>query len=96
MTKIQRMAVSHLFYLFGNSGPKYTGGNHHFLSAKLEGRGDALHYQPTEECTDAFEAVMAGDYSPLPEKAQGQIGAKQAEEAHWREMAGVEDDAVAE
>jgi hypothetical protein len=68
MTKMQRKAVTALFYVYGNGGPNHTHGDHEFLRRILVGEENPEHFQPTGRCKDAFEKVMEGDYSPLSER----------------------------
>ena len=88
MTEIQKQAVQALFFIYGNAGPKHTRGNHHFLHCKLEGEGDAEHFQPVEQCKADFAKVMSGDFSPLPPVVRKRIEQAQEAEQHWREVIG--------
>jgi len=90
MNKEQKYAVEHLWFIFGNAGPKYTKGNHEFLRCKLEDKPGAEHYQPSEECVKAYEQVMAGNYSCLHPKVQEALQQMVAEREHWEKVAGVE------
>lgn len=91
MTKLQRLAISHVFQTFGNGGSRYTKGNHEFLSRVLAGEKDAGHYQPTVECVEMVEAVLRSDWSKLQPRVQRIVLAAEAEENRMREVAGLED-----
>ena len=88
MTGAQKRAVELLWFIYGNAGPQYTKGNHEFLRRKLEGHPEPEHYQPTEQCKKDFEKIMAGDYSPFPERVAKQLCKTEEKETHWREVAG--------
>jgi len=88
MTGIQRRAVTALYCIFGNAGPKYTQGNHEFLRRTLEGEPEPEHYQPTAECKTAFQKVMKGDYSSFPPRVRVKLEEFKAEQEHWRRVVG--------
>ena len=89
MTKAQRIAISKLFSVFGGGGSKYTKGNQHFLSVKIVGGEDAEHFQPTDECKKAFQAVMEGDWSPFAPSVRTQLKKIEKEEERLRKVSGV-------
>jgi hypothetical protein len=68
LTAEQRERLEHLWFYFGNYGPKTTGGNHSFIQRLLENGIDerSTHTKrtpkselPTHECEVAVEAVLA-------------------------------------
>jgi len=84
MNSAQRRAVEALGFIYGNAGSQYTKGNHEFISRTLSGHPDPEHYQPTQECKDAFEKVMAGDYSTLPKSLADGLRKAEEREEHWK------------
>lgn len=68
LTVVQKAAIELLWFRYGNGGSCHTNENHKFLQRYIEGRpADAEVYRVriTESCRNAFEKVMAGDYSEL-------------------------------
>lgn len=68
LTAEQRERLEHLWFYFGNYGPKTTSGNHSFIQRLLENGIDerSTHTKrtpkselPTHECEVAVEAVLA-------------------------------------
>jgi hypothetical protein len=68
LTDEQRERLEHLWFVFGNHGPKTTPGNHQFIQGLLEHGLDFRPLQtkrtakrdiPTEECVGAVERVLA-------------------------------------
>ncbi|HEX8291601.1 MAG TPA: hypothetical protein VF570_07600 [Pyrinomonadaceae bacterium] len=68
LTEAQRGRLEHLWFVFGNHGPKTTPGNHQFIQGLLEHGLDFRPLQtkrtakrdvPTEECVGAVERVLA-------------------------------------
>lgn len=68
LTDEQRERLEHLWFVFGNHGPKTTPGNHQFIQGFLEHGLDFRPLQtkrtakrdvPTEECVGAVERVLA-------------------------------------
>jgi len=68
LTDSQRERLEHLWFIYGNHGPKTTPGNHQFIQGLLEHGLDLRPLQtkrtakrdvPTEECVAAVEAVLA-------------------------------------
>lgn len=68
LTEAQRARLEHLWFVFGNHGPKTTPGNHQFIQGLLEHGIDIRPLQtkrtakrdvPTEECVAAVERVLA-------------------------------------
>jgi hypothetical protein len=67
LTEAQRERLEHLWFVFGNHGPKTTPGNHQFIQGLLEHGIDIRPLQtkrtakrdvPTEECVSAVEKVL--------------------------------------
>jgi hypothetical protein len=68
LTEWQRDRLEHLWFVFGNPGPKTTPGNHQFIQGLLEHGIDLRPLQtkrtarrdvPTGECVAAVEKVLA-------------------------------------
>lgn len=68
LTGSQRERLEHLWFVYGNHGPKTTPGNHQFIQGLLEHGLDlrplqtkrtAKRDRPTDECEAAVEAVLA-------------------------------------
>jgi hypothetical protein len=68
LTGSQRERLEHLWFVYGNHGPKTTPGNHGFIQGLLEHGLDLRPLQtrrtakrdiPTEECVAAVEAALA-------------------------------------
>lgn len=68
LTGAQRERLEHLWFLYGNHGPKTTPGNHQFIQGLLEHGLDLRPLQtkrtarrdvPNEECVAAVEKVLA-------------------------------------
>jgi|SRR5215207_8558832 len=68
LTDSQRERLEHLWFVYGNHGPKTTPGNHQFIQGLLEHGLDLRPLQtrrtakrdiPTAECVAAAEAVLA-------------------------------------
>jgi hypothetical protein len=68
LTEAQRERLEHLWFVYGNHGPKTTSGNHQFIQGLLEHGLDLRPLQtkrtpkrdrPTEECEAAVEVVLA-------------------------------------
>jgi len=68
LTGSQRERIEHLWFVYGNHGPKTTPGNHQFIQGLLEHGLDlrplqtkrtAKRDRQTEECEAAVEAVLA-------------------------------------
>ena len=68
LTDSQRERLEHLWFIYGNHGPKTTPGNHQFIQGLLEHGLDLRPLQtkrtakrdvPTEECVAAVEAALA-------------------------------------
>lgn len=64
----QRERLEHLWFVFGNHGPKTTPGNHQFIQGLLEHGLDLRPLQtrrtpkrdrPTEECLAAVDSILA-------------------------------------
>lgn len=67
ITDAQRERLEHLWFVYGNHGPKTTPGNHQFIQCILEHSIDIRPLQttrtakrdvPTEECVTAVERVL--------------------------------------
>jgi hypothetical protein len=67
ITDTQRERLEHLWFVYGNHGPKATPGNHQFIQCLLEHGIDIRPLQtkrtakrdvPTEECVAAIERVL--------------------------------------
>jgi hypothetical protein len=70
LTEWQRERLEHLWFVYGNHGPKTTPGNHQFIQCLLEHGLDIRPLQtkrtakrdvPTAECVAAVEAVLASE-----------------------------------
>lgn len=68
LTEAQRERLEHLWFVYGNHGPKTTPGNHQFIQGLIEHGMDIRPLQtkrtakrdvPTEECVAAVERVLA-------------------------------------
>ncbi|HEX6622469.1 MAG TPA: hypothetical protein VF064_02065 [Pyrinomonadaceae bacterium] len=68
LTEWQRERLEHLWFVFGNHGPKTTPGNHQFIQGLLEHGIDLRPLQtkrtarrdvPTGECVAAVEQVLS-------------------------------------
>jgi hypothetical protein len=68
LTDSQRGRLEHLWFVYGNHGPKTTPGNHQFIQGLLEHGLDLRPLQtkrtakkdrPTEECEAAVDSVLA-------------------------------------
>ncbi|MDT5272801.1 MAG: hypothetical protein QOH49_4987 [Acidobacteriota bacterium] len=68
LTDSQRERLEHLWFVYGNHGPRTTPGNHQFIQGLLEHGLDLRPLQtkrtakrdiPTDECVTAVEAVLA-------------------------------------
>lgn len=68
LTDQQRGRLEHLWFVYGNHGPKTTSGNHQFIQGLLEHGLDlrplqtkrtAMRDVPTEECVATVERVLA-------------------------------------
>lgn len=68
LTEAQRERLEHLWFVFGNHGPRTTPGNHQFIQGLLEHGLDFRPFQtkrtakrdvPTAECVAAVESVLA-------------------------------------
>src|SRR5215207_5049669 len=68
LTEAQRERLEHLWFVYGNHGPKTTPGNHQFIQGLLEHGLDfrplrtkrtAKRDVPTTECVAAVERVLA-------------------------------------
>ncbi len=79
LTMAQRERLEHLWFVFGNHGPKTTPGNHQFIQGLLEHGIDIRPLQtrrtakrdvPTGECVAAVERVLASAHGDADEPAR--------------------------
>jgi hypothetical protein len=70
LTEWQRDRLEHLWFVYGNHGPKTTPGNHQFIQRLLENGLDLRPLQtkrtakrevPTAECVEAVEKVLTSE-----------------------------------
>ncbi len=81
LTEAQRDRLEHLWFVYGNYGPKTTPGNHQFIQGLLEHGLDLRPLQtrrtakrdlPTVECVAAVEKVLSS--SEGEEEGRTQFG----------------------
>jgi hypothetical protein len=79
ITDAQRGRLEHLWFVYGNHGPKTTPGNHQFIQGLLEHGLDLRPLQtrrtakrdvPTAECVAAVERVLASAASDEEDAAR--------------------------
>lgn len=82
LTGRQRERLEHLWFIYGNHGPKTTPGNHQFIQGLIEHGLDLRPLQtkrtakreiPTEECVTAVEAILSS--TGADEKSDTRFGA---------------------
>ncbi len=70
LTDGQREALEHLWFVYGNYGPKHKMDNHYFVQGFLErDRDERGLYKPTPECVAAVDRVLGGDLDVSAERA---------------------------